>query len=95
MLVLLFSASAARAAVPSSTHNFRILSKTDTVPNNDIGHAGSPACDGKKSRCNIDALKMVCLNNVKCTGFNTDGWLYVADHVADHFPALLSLIGCT
>jgi hypothetical protein len=66
--------------VPSELFHFTVQQKMDTTPGNDIGVQGYPSCgpghagDGK-SFCNVDALKVACLNTVGCTGFNTDGWL--------------------
>jgi|EP01043_Picozoa_sp_COSAG02_P017139 hypothetical protein len=73
------SAEPTGSPVPAETHHFEALKKTDTKPGNDLRHAGAPACSNDHTKkCNTDALKMECLYDPKCAGFNTDGWLKTA-----------------
>ena len=86
-LVVLALAAAARAAAapppaPAESFHFMVQKGTDTELGNDLRHVKNTQAfcrsQAKGHVCNIDALKMACLYEPKCAGFNTDGWLKTA-----------------
>ena len=60
---------------PFSSAGICIQNDTDGAMNNDVGHYALPWDESESADANIDYLKIVCLNNPECYGFNAHGYL--------------------
>jgi hypothetical protein len=76
------AAAAPPAPAPAEAFHFVVQKSTDTTLGNDLRHVKNTDAlcrsQAKGHVCNVDALKMACLYDPKCAGFNTDGWLKTA-----------------